>query len=73
MTDLSKKIYTFEEIKKMKPEEVRHNQKKILEEFTSGRMMHESEAKAKVQTGEIHVKSYTRHDGTKVSDYYRSI
>ncbi|MCQ2957365.1 MAG: hypothetical protein MJ180_00520 [Candidatus Gastranaerophilales bacterium] len=67
-----KKIYTFEGIKQMKPEEVRQNQKKILEEFTSGRMMHESEAQQKAKNGEIHVKSYTRADGTKVSDYYRS-
>mgnify|MGYP003347049970 CR=1 FL=1 len=48
------------------------NQQKILEEFTSGRMMHESEAKEKVKSGElIYVDSYTRQDGTKVSGYYR--
>jgi len=66
-----KKIYTFEEIKKMKPEEFRKNQAKILADFTSGKMMHEDEAKEKVKSGEIHVNSYTRQDGTKVSDYYR--
>ena len=38
----------------------------------SGRMMHESEAKEKVKSGElIYVDSYTRSDGTKVSGYYR--
>ncbi len=66
------RVYTFEELKKMPYEEVRRNQRKILEAYTVGKMIHESEAKEKVKSGElIFVESYTRQDGTKVSGYYR--
>ncbi len=66
------KVYTFEEIKKMKPAEFLKNQSKILSEFTTGKIMHESEAKEKVQSGElIYVQPYQRSDGTDVRGYYR--
>jgi len=66
------KVYTFEEISKMKPEEFRSQQNKILSDFAQRKIVHECEAKEKVQSGElIYVQSYERTDGTKVNSYYR--
>ena len=66
------RVYTFEEIGKMKPGEFARQQSRILNDFTTGKVIRETEAKEKVKTGElIYVSSYTRSDGTKVSGYYR--
>ncbi len=66
------RVYTFEEIGKMKPDEFRRQQERILKDFTTGKIIRETDAKAKVKAGElIFVSSYTRSDGTKVSGYFR--
>ena len=66
------KVYTFEEIGSMKPQEFLRNQTRILSDFTTGKIIREAEAKEKVQSGElIYVNSYERADGTKVEGYYR--
>ncbi|MCR4881831.1 MAG: hypothetical protein K6A44_07770 [bacterium] len=66
------KIYTFEEISMMKPEEFRSQQDRILSDFVDRKMIHDYEAAEKVQSGElIYVQPYERTDGTKVNGYYR--
>ena len=66
------KVYTFEEIGKMKPEEFRLQQERILSDFVNRKMLHDYEAAEKVQSGElIYVQPYERADGTKVEGYYR--
>ena len=66
------RVYTFEEIGKMKPDEFTRQQGRILSDFTTGKVIREKEAKEKVKSGElIYVSSYTRSDGTKVSGYFR--
>ncbi len=66
------KVYTFEEIGKMKPEEFRSQQDRILSDFVNRKMIHDYEAAEKVQSGElIYVQPYERADGTKVEGYYR--
>ena len=66
------KVYTFEEIGKMKPDEFTRQQGRILSDFTTGKIIREKEARAKVQNGElIYVQPYQRTDGTYVKGYYR--
>ena len=66
------KVYTFEEISKMKPEEFRSQQDRILSDFVQRKIVREEEDQAQVQSGElIYVQPYQRSDGTDVRGYYR--
>ena len=66
------KVYTFEEISMMKPEEFRSQQDRILSDFVNKKMLHDYEAAEKVQSKElIYVQPYQRSDGTDVKGYYR--
>ena len=66
------KVYTFEEISKMKPEEFRSQQDRILSDFVQRKIVREEEDQAQVQSGElIYVQPYQRRDGTDVRGYYR--
>ena len=66
------RVYTFEELPKMKPSEFLKNQSKILSDFVQRKIIREEEARAQVQSGElIYVQPYQRSDGTEVKGYYR--
>ena len=66
------RVYTFEELPKMKPAEFLKNQSKILSDFVQRKIIREEEANSKVQSGElIYVQLYQRSDGTDVKGYYR--
>ena len=67
-----KRVYTFEEVGMMKPEEFRPQQDRILSDFVNRKMIHDYEAMEKLQSGElIYVQPYQRSDGTEVKGYYR--
>lgn len=66
------KVYTFEKVGMMKPEEFRSQQDRILSDFVNRKMIHDYEAIEKLQSGElIYVQPYERADGTQVKGYYR--
>gem|GEM_PF-5567295 len=64
------RIFTREEIKVMKPDDYRENEKAIYHQMNSIGIPSKHELEN--SSGVVHVKAYTKSDGTDVREHYRS-
>ncbi|MDD3013702.1 MAG: hypothetical protein PHC34_08385 [Candidatus Gastranaerophilales bacterium] len=70
LKDQSGRIFTREEIKRMKPDEYWENEKAIFHQINSIGIP--SKLEIENSSGVVHVKAYTKSYGTNVKEHYRS-